>query len=262
MNSYNEVAVILAAGKGTRMRSPVPKVLARLCGRPMIEWVVNAVRKADISRVLVVIGHKKEEVAVVLEGLGVDWVEQSQQLGTGHALRVASAFLKNQSDSESVPENIVVLPGDSPLVRPDTIKTLRKVHRETHSDATMVTAYLDDPSGYGRVVRNGQGQVKRVVEELDAAEAEAGIREVNSGVYCFRSAPLLEALERLTPHNRKGEYYLTQVIEELSSMGRKVSAVVVSDPNEVLGVNSQEDLKRASLIVDGDTEVYGYLSVF
>lgn len=244
---HSEVAVILAAGKGTRMKSAGPKVLASLCGAPMIEWVVNAVRKAGISRVLVVVGYKKNEVAQVLEGLDVDWVEQSQQLGTGHALKVASTLLG--CESRNVPENIVVLPGDSPLVKPDTIKTLRKVHRETSSDATLVTARLDDPKSYGRVVRDRHGRITRIVEDLDAGEEEAEIHEVNSGIYCFRAAPLLEALERLTPDNRKGEYYLTQVIEVLSSVGKKVSAFTVSDPNEVLGVNSQEDLKKVTEIV-------------
>ncbi|HCN20442.1 MAG TPA: UDP-N-acetylglucosamine diphosphorylase, partial [Planctomycetia bacterium] len=187
------------------------------------------------------------EVAQVLEGLDVDWVEQSQQLGTGHALKVASTLLG--CESRNVPENIVVLPGDSPLVKPGTIKTLRKVHRETSSDATLVTARLDDPKSYGRVVRDRHGRITRIVEDLDASEEEAEIHEVNSGIYCFRAAPLLEALERLTPDNRKGEYYLTQVIEVLSSVGKKVSAFTVSDPDEVLGVNSQEDLKKVTEIV-------------
>ncbi len=244
MNLCSEVAVILAAGRGTRMRSPDPKVLARLCGVSMIERVVDTVRKAGISRVLVVVGHRKEEVAKVLEGLGVDWVEQPRQLGTGDALKVGGAVLEGRPGG--LPENIVVLPGDSPLIRPDTVEALGKMHRETHSDATLITAYLDDPKGYGRVVRDGQDRITRVVEELDATEEEAGMQEVNSGIYCFRSAPLLEALEGLTPDNRKGEYYLTQVIEILNGLGRKISALVVSDPNEVLGVNSQEDLKRVS----------------
>ncbi|MFQ5956852.1 MAG: NTP transferase domain-containing protein [Candidatus Brocadiales bacterium] len=254
MNLRNEVAIILAAGKGTRMKSPGPKVLARLCGRPMIEWVVNAVRKAGISKVLAVVGYKKEEVTIVLEGLGVDWVEQPQQLGTGDALKVANALLESRSDT--VPENVIVLPGDCPLIRPDTIKTLGEMHRETCSDVTLVTAYLDQPCGYGRVVRNEEGQVRRIVEELDATEEEAGIKEVNSGVYCFRLAPLLETIERLTPDNRKGEYYLTQVVEVLSGMGKRVSAVIASAPNEVLGVNSQDDLERVSRIAGGEKEVY------
>ncbi|MCQ4574681.1 MAG: NTP transferase domain-containing protein [Candidatus Brocadiales bacterium] len=250
MNLCSEVAVILAAGKGTRMSYTGPKVLAELCGTPMIKWVIDAARKAGVSRVLVVVGHKKEEVARVLEGLGVDWVEQPRQLGTGDALRAATTFLGDRA--EDMPENIVVLPGDSPLVKPDTVKTLRKVHQETRSDATLLTAYLDDPKGYGRVVRNGQDRVTRIVEELDASEEETGIKEVNSGIYCFRTGPLLEALERLTPDNRKGEYYLTQVIEVLSGgMGKRVNTLIASDPSEVLGVNSQEDLEKVSGIVAG-----------
>ncbi|MEE9199902.1 MAG: NTP transferase domain-containing protein [Candidatus Brocadiales bacterium] len=249
MNSRGEVAVILAAGKGTRMKSGGPKVLAELCGVPMIKWVVEAVRKAGISRVLVVVGHKKDEVAEVLEGLGVDLVEQPRQLGTGDALKVACAFL--ESCPQDMPENIVVLPGDSPLVRPDTIRALRETHRESRSDATLVTAHLNDPKGYGRVVRNAQGHVRMLVEELDATGEEARIEEVNSGIYFFRTAPLLEAVEQLTPNNNKGEYYLTQAIEILHNMGKRVKAFTVSDPNEILGVNSQEDLKRVSEIAVG-----------
>ncbi|MGR3295654.1 MAG: NTP transferase domain-containing protein [Candidatus Bathyanammoxibius sp.] len=246
MNLDSEVAVILAAGKGTRMRSPLPKVLAGLCGVPLVEWVVNAVRKAGIHRVVVVVGHEKDEVVGVLEGLGVDWVEQSQQLGTGNALKVACTFL--ESCPQDMPENIVVFPGDSPLVRPDSIKALRRTHKETHSDATLMTAYLDDSKGYGRIVRDERGGVVGIVEELDATEEELKIKEINSGIYCFRSSPLREALERLTPDNKKGEYYLTQVVAILSSQGKRVSSFAVSDPNEVLGVNSQEDLEKVSKI--------------
>lgn len=254
MSSCDEVAIILAAGRGTRMGSTGPKVLAKLCGSPMIEWVVNAVRRAGVSRILAVVGHKKEEVATVLEGLGVDWVEQTRQLGTGHALKVASALFEGNYNNNA-PDNVIVLLGDSPLIRPGTIKALVRRHRETGSDATLVTAYLDDPSGYGRVVRDGQDRVTRVVEEFDATEEEAGIKEVNSGLYCFRLATLLEALERLTPDNNKGEYYLTQVIEILNGMDKKVSAMVVSDHNEVLGVNSQDDLERVSRIISKETRM-------
>ncbi len=252
MNLDNEVAVILAAGKGTRMRSSTPKVLAELCGVPMIEWVVKTVRKAGIHRVMVVVGHKKDEVTEVLEGLGVDWVEQSQQLGTGDALKAACALLVDRSESVGIPEDIMVIPGDSPLIRPDTLKTLRRVHHKTRSDATLVTAYLDDPRGYGRIVRDERDHVTGIVEELDATEEELEINEVNSGIYCFRSSPLLEALERLTPDNKKREYYLTQVIEILGGLGKSVNVFAVSDPNEVMGVNSREDLEKASKIAAED----------
>lgn len=253
MSSCNEVAIILAAGKGTRMGPGPPKVLARLCGRPMIEWVINAVSRAGIGRILVVVGHGKEEVVTVLEGLGVDWVEQPRQLGTGHALKVACATFEGECTG-SVPDNIVVLLGDSPLIRPDTILALVRRHREASADATLATAHLDDPCGYGRVVRDGWNRVIRVVEELDASEGEAAIKEVNSGLYCFRLASFTDALERLVPDNNKGEYYLTQVVEILSGMGKRVEAMVVSDPREVLGVNSQRDLERVSRIIE--EEIY------
>ncbi|MDO8136957.1 MAG: NTP transferase domain-containing protein [Candidatus Brocadiales bacterium] len=242
MDSTKDIAVILAAGKGTRMRSPCPKVLSRLCGRPLIEWVVRAVREAGMERVVAVVGDQKQEVTRVLEGLGVDWVEQPQPLGTGHALRVVGPLLEGPA------VDIMALPGDSPLIRSSTLRALRDRHKEVKAHATLLTAYLEDPRGYGRVVRDGQGQVARVVEEWDTHGGEKDIKEVNTGVYYFKAGPLFEALERLTPENKKGEYYLTQVIELLRGMGKKVDTLTVADFLEVLGVNSQEDLARLSQI--------------
>lgn len=233
-------AVVLAAGKGTRMASPLPKVLSRLCGRPLIEWVIRAAREAGVQRILAVVGSQKEGVVEVLRGLGVDWIEQPQQLGTGEALKRTRPLLGSAS------RELLVLPADSPLVRPGTLKKLRERHLQCSADATLLTAYLDNPRGYGRIVRDGGGEVKGVVEELDAEKEEREIKEVNSGIYCFKTIPLFKALDRLTAENKKGEYYLTQVVEILSGMGKRIDTVRASDPQEVLGINTQEDLARLS----------------
>ncbi|MFN3467647.1 MAG: NTP transferase domain-containing protein, partial [Candidatus Brocadiales bacterium] len=245
--SYERTAVILAAGKGTRMNSPYPKVLFQLCGRPLLEWVVEAVRGAGIGRVIVVVGSHKEEVVKVVEGLGVEWVEQSQQLGTGHALKVASPLLRGGDG------DVLVLYGDTPLVRAETLKELYRRHRETQAEVTLLTIHAEDPEGYGRVIRDKQGRVKRIVEEIDLSEEERQTKEVNAGVYCFKTVPLAEALEGLTPENKKGEYYLTQVVELLSNGGGKVEAMPMANAGELLGVNSQADLARLSQMAYEDT---------
>ena len=245
--SYERTAVILAAGKGTRMNSPYPKVLFQLCGRPLLEWVVKAVKRAGIEKVVVVVGSRKEEVTKLVEGLGAKWVEQSQQLGTGHALKVASPLLRG-SDGD-----VLVLYGDTPLVRAETLKELYRRHRETQVEVTLLTTYTEDPTGYGRVIRDKQGRVKKIVEEIDLSEEERQTKEVNAGIYCFKTGPLARALEGLTPENKKGEYYLTQVVELLSNGGGKVEAMPMANTGELLGVNSQADLARLSQIAYEET---------
>ncbi len=240
-------AVILAAGKGTRMKSPYPKVLSRLCGRPLLEWVVKAVKGAGIKRIVVVVGTSKEEVTGLVERLGIEWVEQAEQLGTGHALKVAGPLLRGSGG------DVLVLYGDTPLVRAETLRELCRHHRETKAEATLLTTYLEDPTGYGRVVRDGQGRVKRIVEEVDLTEEERRTKEVNAGIYCFKSGPLTRVLEGLTQENKKREYYLTQVVELLNNGGGKVEAVPIADAEELLGINSQAELARLSQMAYAET---------
>lgn len=232
--------MILAAGKGTRMNSPYPKVLFKLCGRPLLEWVVEAVRGAGIGRMVVVVGSYKEEVVKVVEGLGVEWVEQSQQLGTGHALKVASHLLRGSEG------DVLVLYGDTPLVKAETLRELYRLHSETQAEVTLLTTHPEDPTGYGRVIRDGGGRVTKIVEEVDLTGEERQAREVNAGIYCFKAGTLLKALEGLTPDNRKGEYYLTQVVELLNDRGGRVETMPIANARELLGVNSQADLARLS----------------
>lgn len=240
-------AIILAAGKGTRMNSPYPKVLFKLCGRPLLEWVVKTVQAAGIKRVIVVVGSYKEEVIKVVERLGAEWVEQAQQLGTGHALKVASTLLQG-SDGD-----VLVLCGDTPLVRTETLGNLSRYHRETQAEVTLLTTYPEDPTGYGRVIRDEQGRITRIVEEVDLTEEEKETKEVNAGIYCFKVGSLSKVLEGLTTENKKGEYYLTQVVELLNNGGGKVEAMPVTNARELSGINSQADLARLSHIAYEET---------
>jgi bifunctional UDP-N-acetylglucosamine pyrophosphorylase / glucosamine-1-phosphate N-acetyltransferase len=240
----------MAAGQGTRMRSSVPKPLHALCGRPMVLHVLDALSELWVDRAVVVVGHGAERVAKTLheDGPGdlvIDFVEQRVQRGTGDAAAVAlTAFPDDDDDGD-----IVVLPGDAPLVLPSTLGTLVARHRESDAAATLLTAYLDDPSGMGRVVRTKDGRVSRIIEELDATEAELEIDETATSIYCFRRNLLAPALRRLSPENAKGEYYLTDVISVLHDTGHKVVAVEADDASEAIGVNDRAQLAAAEAVL-------------
>jgi len=241
-------AVVLAAGEGTRMRSARPKPLHRLCGRPMVLHVLDALAGIDVSRVVVVVGHRAEWVTKTLvehapPGMAIEFVEQVEQRGTGDAMAVALTGLPDdEADDES---DVVVLPGDTPLLRPATLATLVARHRASDAAATLLTAEVDRPAGYGRVVRGRNGDVARVVEHGDATDEELAVREVNTSIYCFRRSVLAPSLRRLRPSNAQGEYYLTDVVAVLSEAGHKVGSVVVDDTMEVAGVNDRAQLAVA-----------------
>ncbi|MDQ6927670.1 MAG: NTP transferase domain-containing protein [Actinomycetota bacterium] len=240
-------AVVMAAGEGTRMKSALPKPLHPLCGRPMVLHVLDALSEIVVERAVVVVGHGAEPVTKTLNehsapDLVIDFVEQHVQRGTGDAIAVAlTAFPDDDIDDG----DIVVLPGDTPLVRPATLGNLVVEHRAADAAATLLTARLDDPTGYGRVVRDKHGAVRRLVEEADATEAEREIDEVGTSIYCFRRSLLAPALRRLSPENAAGEYYLTDVIDVLAQAGHKVIAVEASDPRETVGVNDRLQLASA-----------------
>src|SRR5918911_5055780 len=240
-------AVVMAAGEGTRMRSGLPKPLHPLCGRPMLLHVLDALSELFVDRAVVVVGHGAERVTKTLQEYGppdliMDFVDQHVQRGTGDAASVAlTAFPDDDSDDE----DIVVLPGDTPLVRPSTLGTLVHAHREANAAATLLTARVADTSGMGRVVRTKDGRVSRIVEELDATESELEIDEVGTSIYCFRRSLLAPALRRLSPENAQGEYYLTDVVGVLHDAGHKVVAVEAEDPSEAVGVNDRAQLAAA-----------------
>ena len=241
-------AVVLAAGEGTRMRSARPKPLHRLCGRPMVLHVLDALAELSVARVVVVVGHRAEWVTKTLiehapPGMAIEFVEQVEQRGTGDAMSVALTGLPDEDSGDD--GDVVVLPGDTPLLRPGTLAALVRVHRAHDDAATLLTAVLDDPTGYGRVVRGRDDAVARVVEHADATEEELEVGEVNTSMYCFKRSVLAPSLRRLSPANAQGEYYLTDVVEVLYDAGHRVGSVVVEDTMEVAGVNDRAQLAVA-----------------
>lgn len=240
-------AVVLAAGEGTRMRSERPKPLHRLCGRPMVLHVLHALAELDLERAVVVVGHGASRVTKAVgeqppPGLHIDFVEQRVQRGTGDAVSVAlTAFPDEDFDDD----DIIVLPGDTPLLRPPTLAALVRTHRRAEAAATLLTARLGNPAGYGRVARDRNGSVSKVVEHADATDEELAIDEVNTSIYIFRRSVLAPSLRRLTPDNSQGEYYLTDVIGVLHDAGYPVVSMVVEDSMEAAGVNDRHQLSVA-----------------
>ncbi len=244
-------AAMLAAGEGTRMRSSRPKTLARICGQPMGIHVLEALSGAGVEDAVVVVGHEAEKVKASLSAsvpseTKVHFVEQRQLLGTGDALSVALTVLPdvlNYSGNET--PVVLVVPGDTPLITPETLRMLVENHIETKASATLITAVLDDPYGYGRIVRGKDGRVTNVVEERDATREERQIKEINTGIYAFNLDVLAPTLRRISPKNAQQEYYLTDSIAILSAMGYLVSALQIDDGVEALGVNDQIQLAEA-----------------
>ena len=243
-------AVVMAAGEGSRMKSARPKPLHRLCGRPMVLHVLDAAGALGLERAVVVVGHGAERVTKALleeapVGLPLEFVTQHVQRGTGDAVSVAlTAFSADELDDEA-DGDLLVMPGDQPLFRPETMADLVRTHVASNAAATILTAVLDDAKGLGRVVRGKGNRVRRVVEHRDANEEELQIHEINTSVYCFKRSLLAPALRRLSPENSQGEYYLTDVIEVLYDAGYNVVSHVVSDPSEADGVNDRLQLAKA-----------------
>ena len=229
------------------MRSARPKPLHLLCGRPMVLHVLDALAELDIDRVVVVVGHMAERVTKALlekapPALTIDFVEQRVQRGTGDAVSVAlTAFPDDDLDDG----DIVVLPGDTPLLRPPTLASLVRAHRQADAAAAILTARLPDPTGYGRIVRDKNDKVARIVEQGDATEEEQEIDEVNTSIYCFRRSLLAPALRRLSPENSQGEYYLTDAVGVLHDAGYPIISQVLDDPMEAAGVNDRAQLAVA-----------------
>jgi bifunctional UDP-N-acetylglucosamine pyrophosphorylase/glucosamine-1-phosphate N-acetyltransferase len=252
MSPYRPIAaVVLAAGEGVRMRSSTPKVLHTLCGRPMIAHVIDSLAQLPLERVVVVVGHGAEAVTKTLpehlDGrLPVEFVEQRVQRGTGDAVSVALAAAAFDHDAE---DDLLVLAADQPLLRPETLAALATTHRVEDAAATVLTAVLDDATGLGRVVRDKDGRIARIVEHADASDEERAIHEINTSVYCFRRNLLAPALRRITPANAQGEYYLTDAVEVLRSAGHRVLAHVADDPAEALGVNDRAQLAAAEAVL-------------
>jgi bifunctional UDP-N-acetylglucosamine pyrophosphorylase/glucosamine-1-phosphate N-acetyltransferase len=237
-------AIVLAAGKSTRMKSDLPKVLHEVCGRPMLSFVLTACRLAGADRLVVVVGHGRELVQERFRDADdITWVEQREQRGTGHAVLCCRESLKDFRG------NVLVIAGDMPLVRRETLSSLLE-HREQSEDAlTLATTVLDDPTGYGRILRDAEGAITGIVEHRDASEEELRIREVNPSYYCFDARRLWEAIERVQPSESKGEYYITDTVTILRQMGRPVSAIPCVPAEDAMGINSRLDLATVGRVM-------------
>jgi len=241
MSDQRIAACILAAGKGTRLKTTRPKVLHEICGRPMLAYVLDACRAAGVTHNVVVVGYEKQQVIDQFGGDGdVSFVEQTEQLGTGHAGMVCREALLDKFDQ------VVIFCGDGPLIRAKTIAALLGQHAESGAACTLATAELDNPTGYGRIVRDPNGNLAGIVEEKDCTPEQRAIREVNPSYYCFNVADLFDALDRTDNQNAKGEYYLTDTLGVLVGAGQKVEVITAVPPADILGINSRSDLAYVS----------------
>lgn len=241
MHDTKITAVVLAAGKGTRMKSAQAKVLHEIFFAPMIHHVLDALQELDLHRIVVVTGHQREAVKAALNGYAVTVVEQLEQLGTGHAVLSAAQEIREDNGS------VLILCGDTPLVRGRMLQTFITGHRDSGAVLSVMTTHLDDPTNYGRVVIDEAGDILRIVEEKDASESVRLIKEINAGIYCAAGAFLLDALNQVGTDNKQGEVYLTDIVGIAKKKGLPVHRVVCADPVEVMGVNSRNELAQAHL---------------
>jgi bifunctional UDP-N-acetylglucosamine pyrophosphorylase/glucosamine-1-phosphate N-acetyltransferase len=236
--------VVLAAGKGTRMKSAMPKVLHPLAGRPLIEHVLRAVQPLGAASTVLVVGHGADDVKAALAARpGLEFVVQSPQLGTGHALLQAEPGLRNRSGT------VVLVYADVPLLQSSTLARLIETHRAAGAAATVLTTRLEQPYGYGRIVRDEQGRLARIVEERDASADERELNEINSGIYAFELGPLFETLRQLAADNSQGEYYLTDLVGAYRRARRRLETMLLADADELRGVNSRLDLAELTRVL-------------
>jgi len=239
----NLAVVILAAGMGKRMKSDIPKVLHPVLGRPMLSYVLDAVSNLSPKRVVVVVGHGAEDVKKLSSSKKITYVAQTKQLGTGHAANCANSALK------SFKGNILIINGDFPLITSSTLKKFVNNHQKNAADVSILTALVDDPYGYGRIKRDQKGDVIGIVEEKEANREERFIDEINSGTYCVKSSFLWNALNKVNTRNKQKEYYLTDIVEQAYKNSLKINGAIISDSDEVLGVNVRSDLSLVESIL-------------
>jgi UDP-N-acetylglucosamine diphosphorylase/glucosamine-1-phosphate N-acetyltransferase len=239
-------ALILAAGKGTRMKSEMAKVLHVLNGKPLLYYSLETARVAGARKTVVIIGHQSEKVREAFPDPGLIFVEQKPQLGTGHAVMQAGPVLKDYHGLT------VILCGDVPLLKPETVQSLIREHLEAGADVTVLTTEPPGPHAYGRIVKNDRGDVLKIVEHKDATDAEREILEINTGIYCVDTPFLFAALAQVKNDNQQQEYYLTDIVEIARRGGRKVHACLTKDYYEVMGINTLEELEKAGKYLSGN----------
>jgi bifunctional UDP-N-acetylglucosamine pyrophosphorylase / glucosamine-1-phosphate N-acetyltransferase len=238
----NRFAVILAAGKGTRMKSKLHKILHPVCGKPMVQHVVDQVNNLSCENIVTIVGYGAEEVEKQLHGQ-VQFAMQHEQLGTAHAVEQSAPYLENKEGTT------IVVCGDTPLITAETMEQLINHHETTNAKVTILTAEAENPHGYGRIVRDASGNVAKIVEQKDASDEEQKITEINTGTYCFDNKELFATIKKVDNDNAQGEYYLPDVIEILKASGEIVSAYQTSDFDETLGVNDRVALAKAEVLM-------------
>lgn len=241
-NEEYVITIIMAAGKGTRMKSNKSKLVHKIYGKELVKRVAELAYKIGSDDVVAVVGHMREQVQEVL-GDSVKYAYQDELLGTGHAVMQAAPFLEGKKGK------VVVLYGDVPIIRPETLKKLIEKSVTSKEYATLLTAIYENPTGYGRIIRDEGGSVEEIVEEKDANSYQKKIKEINSGIYCFDIEELLKALKFIKPNNAQGEYYLTDVIKIMNDKGLKTGAVIVEDNTEILGVNDRAQLELLTRVL-------------
>lgn len=240
-------AIILAAGKGTRMNSDLPKVAHRVHGRAMVEWVADACVEAGCARVVVVVGYQQDVVRKLFHGARAEFAVQAEQHGTGHAVRCAEPLFERERAEPG--HDVFVLAGDGPLIRAETLRTLLQRHRAAGASATLATSVIADPSGYGRIVRDADGRFRAIVEQKNATPEQLAIREVNPSYYCFDAMALFGALERVKRDAVSGEYYVTDVPALLMAEGKRVEVIDAVPPEDVLSINTPAQLAEVERIL-------------
>jgi UDP-N-acetylglucosamine diphosphorylase/glucosamine-1-phosphate N-acetyltransferase len=235
--------IILAAGKGTRMKSSLAKVLHPLDDRPMLSYPVSVAKEVGSSEIVAIVGHQADLIEKTLGEEGLIFVLQRKQLGTGHAVLQARDHFKGFAGT------ILILCGDVPLLRSSTVRRLLECHRSGNAAVTVMTTVLEDPGGYGRIVKGTEDEILRIVEARDATDEEKKIREINTGIYCVEASFLFDAVSALDNQNAQGEFYLTDIVGIAIGKGKKARAFTADDPLEVIGINTREDLEKAESIM-------------
>ena len=238
MKTGSAAIVILAAGKGKRMKSDLPKVLHKIGGKPIIDYVVSIAKEIAPQRIILVIGHGYQMIKRHFRDPDLEFVIQKEQLGTGHAV------MQTKKKLTGFDGTIVVLCGDAPFLKASTVRNLIREHRRAKAHATVLTAILDNPQGYGRIKRDKGNLIQKIVEEVDTTGEERKIKEINSGTFCFRSKPLFEMLSCVDMMNKQGEYYLTDVLKLMRDRGFPVAAMISPCSSEALGINSMRQLRQ------------------
>ncbi len=243
MKNSELIGLVLAAGKGTRMKSSLPKVLHRLIGQPLLAHVIDILEDAGVNDIYVVVGHGADRVVEAFKDYSIHFVRQDRQLGTGHAVKIAEPAL-----SHLVGE-ILIICGDTPLFRSETLARFVKNHNESRNGVSILSAHLSEPTGYGRIIRDSSGRFKKIVEEKDASFEEKRVSEVNTGTYLVDKDLLFELVKRIDCDNAQGEFYLTDIVELATISGHRVGAFCLASHEEALGVNSRNQLAEAERVL-------------